>query len=67
MKVDEDLIKGLTRGAVAAFEVFLRMKASERLELLIQVSPQRAPSEPLLPLLHKLKMASATMAKATGK
>jgi hypothetical protein len=56
MKVDEDLIKGLTRGAVAAFEVFLRMKASEKLELLIQVSPQRAPSEPLLPL-YKLKMA----------
>ena len=65
MKVDEDLIKGLTRGAVAAFEVFLHMKASERLDLLVQVSPQRAPTEPLLPL-SKLKAASETMAKANG-
>ena len=65
MKVDEDLIKGLTRGAVAAFEVFLHMKATERLDLLVQVSPQRAPTEPLLPL-SKLKAASETMAKATG-
>ena len=65
MKVDEDLIKGLTRGAVAAFEVFLHMKATERLDLLVQVSPQRAPTEPLLPL-GRLKVASETMAKATG-
>eukprot|EP01036_Dinobryon_divergens_P027679 gene27679-36491_t len=65
MKVDEDLIKGLTRGAVAAFEVFLHMKATERLDLLVQVTPQRAPTEPLLPL-SRLKAASETMAKATG-
>lgn len=41
------------------------MKASERFDLLVQVSPQRAPTEALLPL-KKLKVDSETMAKATG-